>query len=271
MIASQPIEHEVTHQGRLHRLCSNACFVTWRKMRQLAMNCCEGCGLYCNSNSGSCQTLTLDRSQLNFCSPTCISTYKQVRWENALKSCSTAKWHAANAAGSNLLSVLCALVQTCRKVVECPNCHKMAVASSTIMERDQKGKVQLYCSTSCVEQSRPSQHALSGETLACCRKTWFFKSYMLSLIYSYLSPLPQVLHSPAASAKYWLFLSTIWPWWTAPFGTSAPITAFLHTGYSDVVLSFWWYLECLRSHSVPYNTTLTVFSLCQWWYHSRIL
>lgn len=178
MIASQPIEHEVTHQGRLHRLCSNACFVTWRKMRQLAMNCCEGCGLYCNSNSGSCQTLTLDRSQLNFCSPTCIGTYKQVRRETRW----TAKWHTANAAGGNLLSALCALVQTCRKVVECPSCHKMAVASSTIMERDQKGKVQLYCSTFCVEQSRPSQHALSGETLACCRKILLFKSCTLSLI-----------------------------------------------------------------------------------------
>lgn len=47
-------------------------------MRQLAMNCCEGCGLYCNSSSGSCQTLTIERSQLNFCGPTCIGTYKQV-------------------------------------------------------------------------------------------------------------------------------------------------------------------------------------------------
>lgn len=74
----QPIEHEVTHQGRLHRLCSDACFVTWRKIRQLAMNCCEGCGLYCNTKSGSCQTLTIEKSQLNFCGPTCISTYKQV-------------------------------------------------------------------------------------------------------------------------------------------------------------------------------------------------
>lgn len=72
------IEHEVNHQGRLHRLCSNACFVTWRKIRQLAMNCCEGCGLYCNSNSGSCQTLTIERTELNFCGPTCVSTYKQV-------------------------------------------------------------------------------------------------------------------------------------------------------------------------------------------------
>ncbi|XP_075879607.1 zinc finger MYM-type protein 4-like isoform X2 [Nelusetta ayraudi] len=132
-IVNRPIEHEVTHQGRLHKLCSNACFITWRNKWQLAMNCCEGCGLYCNSNSGSCQTLTLDRSQLNFCSPTCISTYKQ----------------------------------TSRKVAECPSCHKMAAASSTVMERDQKGKIQLYCSTACVEQSRPSKHALSGAAFPC--------------------------------------------------------------------------------------------------------
>ncbi|XP_068607968.1 zinc finger MYM-type protein 4-like [Brachionichthys hirsutus] len=134
-VSNRLIEHEVTHHGRLHRLCSNACFVTWRKMRQLAMNCCEGCGLYCNSSSGSCQTLTIDRSQLNFCSPTCISTYKQ----------------------------------TCRKMVECANCHKTTTASSTIMERDQRGKVQLYCSPVCVEQSRPGQHILSGAAFPCCR------------------------------------------------------------------------------------------------------
>ncbi|KAM7404035.1 hypothetical protein PAMA_004449 [Pampus argenteus] len=128
------IEHEVSHQGRLHRLCSDACFVTWRKIRQLAMNCCEGCGLYCNSNSGSCQTLVIERSQLNFCGPTCIGTYKQ----------------------------------SCRKTAECAYCHKMAVVSSTIMERDQKGKIQLYCSPVCVEQSRPPQHTLTGTPFPCC-------------------------------------------------------------------------------------------------------
>ncbi|XP_047466994.1 zinc finger MYM-type protein 4-like isoform X2 [Mugil cephalus] len=133
-VNNKQIEHEVTHQGRLHRLCSNACFVSWRKIRQLAMNCCEGCGLYCNSKSGSCQTLTIERTQLNFCSPTCIATFKQ----------------------------------TCRKMIECANCHKMAVVSSTFMERDHKGKVQLYCSPGCVEQSRPPQHTLTGTPFPCC-------------------------------------------------------------------------------------------------------
>ncbi|XP_067335983.1 zinc finger MYM-type protein 4 isoform X5 [Channa argus] len=133
-VTNKQIEHEVTHQGRLHRLCSDACFLTWRKMRQLAMNCCEGCGLYCNSNSESCQTLMIERSQLNFCGPTCIGTYKQ----------------------------------TCRKTVECAYCQKVVVVSFTIMERDQRGKVQLYCSPTCVEQSRPPRHTLSGTPFPCC-------------------------------------------------------------------------------------------------------
>ncbi|XP_059209929.1 zinc finger MYM-type protein 4 isoform X2 [Centropristis striata] len=132
---SNRIEHEVTHQGRLHRLCSNACFVTWRKMRQLAMNCCEGCGLYCNSSSGSCQTLTIDRTQLNFCGPTCIGTYKQ----------------------------------TCKKTVSCAYCYKMAIVYATTMERDQRGKIQLYCSSACVEQSRPPRHILAGAAFPCCQ------------------------------------------------------------------------------------------------------
>ncbi|XP_024863783.1 zinc finger MYM-type protein 4 isoform X3 [Kryptolebias marmoratus] len=130
---NKQIEHEVTHQGKLYRLCSDTCFLRWRKMRQLAMNCCEGCGLYCNSSSTSCQTLTVEKSQLYFCSPTCVGTYKQ----------------------------------SCRKSTECANCHKILMVSSTIMERDQKGKVQLYCSSECVEQTRPPRHSLTGTPFPC--------------------------------------------------------------------------------------------------------
>ncbi|XP_019731663.1 zinc finger MYM-type protein 4-like isoform X2 [Hippocampus comes] len=128
------IEHEVSHQGRLHKLCSDACFVTWRKMRQLAMNCCEGCGLYCSSSSDSYHTLTIEKSELNFCGPTCIGTYKQ----------------------------------SCRKTVECARCQKSAIVSATIMERDDKGKVQLYCSPVCVQMSRPPLHTLTGAAFPCC-------------------------------------------------------------------------------------------------------
>uniref|UniRef100_A0A087Y5A1 TRASH domain-containing protein n=1 Tax=Poecilia formosa TaxID=48698 RepID=A0A087Y5A1_POEFO len=131
---NKQIEHEVTYQGKLHRLCSDNCFLTWRKLRQLALNCCEGCGLYCSSKSGSCHMLTIEKSQLNFCSSTCIGTFKQ---------------------------------QSCRKTTECANCHKTTMVSSTIMERDHKGKVQLYCSPTCVEQSRPPNHSLTGTPFPC--------------------------------------------------------------------------------------------------------
>ncbi|CAL8285683.1 unnamed protein product [Lota lota] len=131
--STSKIEHEVTHQGHIHSLCSDACFLEWRKSRQLAMNCCEGCGLYCKSDSDVCQTLTVEKAQLHFCSPTCVSTYKQ----------------------------------SCMKNTECPFCHDSVPVSNTIMERDQMGKVQLYCSTTCVGQSRPVKHMLTGTAFPC--------------------------------------------------------------------------------------------------------
>ncbi|XP_061699448.1 zinc finger MYM-type protein 4-like isoform X2 [Syngnathoides biaculeatus] len=143
------IEHEVSHQGRLHRLCSDACFVTWRRMRQLAMNCCESCGLYCNSSSDSYHTLTIEKSELNFCGPTCIGTYKQ----------------------------------SCRKTIECARCQKSAIVSATIMERDEKGKVQLYCSPVCVQMSRPPLHTLTGAAFPCCLcKTVAVPQYHLAMV-----------------------------------------------------------------------------------------
>ncbi|KAM6973267.1 zinc finger MYM-type protein 4, partial [Aplochiton taeniatus] len=127
------IEHEVTHMGNLHRLCSDRCFALWRAQRLLAMNCCESCSMYCKTNSSSCQTLTIDGAQLNFCSPTCVVTYKQ----------------------------------TCSKTTHCGNCNSVAIVSSTLMETDHRGKVSLYCSTACVNISRPPKHKLTGTPFPC--------------------------------------------------------------------------------------------------------
>ncbi|KAK0132547.1 Zinc finger MYM-type protein 4 [Merluccius polli] len=131
--STSKIEHEVTHQGHVHSLCSNACFLAWRKSRQLAMNCCEGCGLYCKSDSDVCQTLTVEKAQLHFCSPTCVSTYKQ----------------------------------SCMRNTECTVCHKSIPVSNAIMESDPMGKVQLYCSPACVGQSGPAKHMLTGTAFPC--------------------------------------------------------------------------------------------------------
>lgn len=131
------IEHEVTHLGYLHRLCSDRCFALWRSQRLLAMNCCESCSMYCKANSSSCQTLTIDSAQLNFCSPTCVDTYKQ----------------------------------TCSKMTPCGNCNNLTMVSSTLMDTDHLGKVSLYCSTACVNIRRPPKHTLTGTPFPCTHCT----------------------------------------------------------------------------------------------------
>uniref|UniRef100_A0A3B5MD48 TRASH domain-containing protein n=1 Tax=Xiphophorus couchianus TaxID=32473 RepID=A0A3B5MD48_9TELE len=137
----KPIEHEVTYQGKLHRLCSDNCFLTWRKQRQLALNCCEGCGLYCSSKSGSCHTLTIEKSQLNFCSSTCIGTFKQV--------CCT--------------PFPCGLC----KVSAVPQYH-LAMVDGTIRSfcslacvTTFRGRILLLCSKSCCDQYNTQKNVLS--------------------------------------------------------------------------------------------------------------
>ena len=70
--------HEVIYHGEVHKLCSDYCFFTWRCNRNLAINFCESCGMYCSSKGSGCQNLIIGDVNLRFCSPTCISTYKQV-------------------------------------------------------------------------------------------------------------------------------------------------------------------------------------------------
>ncbi|XP_053700964.1 zinc finger MYM-type protein 4-like [Synchiropus splendidus] len=143
------IEHEVSHQGRVHKLCSDACFVTWRRIRQLALNCCEGCGLYCSSNSTSCQTLTIENIQINFCGLTCVSTF----------------------------------AQSSKKLIDCAKCRKMVVVSTALLERDAKGKVQLFCSQACAERGRPAGHLLNGTSFPCSQcKVTAVPQYHLAMV-----------------------------------------------------------------------------------------
>ncbi|KAM9777908.1 zinc finger MYM-type protein 4-like [Neosynchiropus ocellatus] len=143
------VEHEVSHQGRVHKLCSDACFVTWRRIRQLALNCCEGCGLYCSSNSTSCQTLTIENIQINFCGLTCVSTF----------------------------------AQSSKKLIDCSKCRKMVVVSTAFLERDAKGKVQLFCSQACAERGRPAGHLLNGTSFPCSQcKVTAVPQYHLAMV-----------------------------------------------------------------------------------------
>ncbi|XP_062340731.1 zinc finger MYM-type protein 4-like isoform X1 [Osmerus eperlanus] len=130
---SNEVQHEVTYHGELHRLCSDDCFFTWRCNRNLAINFCENCGMYCSSKGGGCQNLTIGDVNMRFCSPTCISTYKQ----------------------------------TCSKLMKCNHCGNEVMVSTMLVSNDPLGKVKLYCSSTCVSYSRPPQHILSGTPFPC--------------------------------------------------------------------------------------------------------
>ncbi|XP_005868617.1 PREDICTED: zinc finger MYM-type protein 6 isoform X1 [Myotis brandtii] len=64
------IRFEVKYQNVVHGLCSDACFSKFHSTNNLTMKCCENCGSYCYSSSGSSQ------SQKVFTS-TSVTAYKQ--------------------------------------------------------------------------------------------------------------------------------------------------------------------------------------------------
>lgn len=79
------IRHEVNYQNVVHKLCSDACFSKFRSANNLTMNCCENCGGYCYSGSGQCRMLQIEGQSKKFCSSTCVTLYKQVYFDTALK------------------------------------------------------------------------------------------------------------------------------------------------------------------------------------------
>lgn len=70
------IQHEVNHQGILHRLCSDECFSRFRSSKRLSMSCCESCG-NCTV-TGNYHLVQIEDAVKKFCSPACICAYKQV-------------------------------------------------------------------------------------------------------------------------------------------------------------------------------------------------
>jgi len=70
------IQHEVTHLGAIHKLCSDECFARFRSSRNLYMSYCENCG-NCTA-SGNYHLVQIEDSIKKFCCTECISNYKQV-------------------------------------------------------------------------------------------------------------------------------------------------------------------------------------------------
>ncbi|XP_017577082.1 uncharacterized protein si:ch211-266o15.1 isoform X1 [Pygocentrus nattereri] len=129
------IQHEVNHQGVLHRLCSDECFSRFRSSKRLSMSCCESCG-NCTV-TGNYHLVQIEDAVKKFCSPVCISTYKQ-------KS---------------------------GKRVHCPYCHEFKSVDQMLEGTNAQGVIEFFCSSRCVTNSQASR-TLSGASFPCtnCQK-----------------------------------------------------------------------------------------------------
>ncbi|XP_053093359.1 uncharacterized protein si:ch211-266o15.1 isoform X3 [Pangasianodon hypophthalmus] len=129
------IQHEVNHQGILHRLCSDECFSRFRSSKRLSMSCCESCG-NCTV-TGNYHLVQIEDTVKKFCSPACISTFKQ-------KS---------------------------GKRVHCPCCQDFKAMDQMLEGTNAQGVIEFFCSSRCVANSQASC-TLSGASFPCtnCQK-----------------------------------------------------------------------------------------------------
>ncbi|XP_058255761.1 uncharacterized protein si:ch211-266o15.1 isoform X2 [Hemibagrus wyckioides] len=129
------IQHEVNHQGILHRLCSDECFSRFRSSKRLSMSCCESCG-NCTV-TGNYHLVQIEDAVKKFCSPACICAYKQ-------KS---------------------------GKRVYCPCCQDFKAMDQMLEGTNAQGVIEFFCSSRCVANSQASC-TLSGASFPCtnCQK-----------------------------------------------------------------------------------------------------
>ncbi|TSK72189.1 Zinc finger MYM-type protein 4 [Bagarius yarrelli] len=129
------IQHEVNHQGILHRLCSDDCFSRFRSSKRLSMSCCESCG-NCTV-TGNYHLVQIEDAVKKFCSLACISSFKQ-------KS---------------------------GKRVHCPCCQDLKAVDQMMEGTNAQGVIEFFCSSRCVANSEASC-TLSGASFPCtnCQK-----------------------------------------------------------------------------------------------------
>ncbi|KAA0710947.1 Zinc finger MYM-type protein 4 [Triplophysa tibetana] len=129
------IQHEVTHLGVVHKLCSDECFARFRSSRNLYMSYCENCG-NCNA-SGNYHLVQIEDGIKKFCTTDCITTFKQ-------KS---------------------------GKRLSCPYCQELKNLDQMIDGTNIQGVTEFFCSQRCVALSQASP-SLTGTSFPCtsCKK-----------------------------------------------------------------------------------------------------
>ncbi|XP_074706988.1 zinc finger MYM-type protein 4 isoform X2 [Strix aluco] len=127
------IRHEVNYQNVVHKLCSDACFSKFRSANNLTMNCCENCGGYCYSGSGQCHMLQIEGQSKKFCSPTCVTAYKQ----------------------------------KAAKITPCTLCKSLRTSAEMIESANNLGKTEMFCSVNCLSAYRVKMVTSAGVQVQC--------------------------------------------------------------------------------------------------------
>lgn len=131
-------KHELTFEGKLHKMCSDPCYSAFQYANKLTSNTCDNCGVYCYGEGSSPQFIQFEGHQKRFCCTNCVNTFR-----------------SAN-----------------KKMVQCAWCGLRKTNFDMIERVDANNKYQLFCSLNCLSLYRVNLQATSNQSVTCdqCRK-----------------------------------------------------------------------------------------------------
>ncbi|XP_008853802.1 zinc finger MYM-type protein 3 isoform X4 [Nannospalax galili] len=153
--------HEVSNGSVVHRLCSDSCFSKFRANKGLKTNCCDQCGAYIYTRTGSPgpELLFHDGQQKRFCNTTCLGAYKKKN----------------------------------TRVYPCVWCKTLCKNFEMLSHVDRNGKTSLFCSLCCTTSYKVKQAGLTGPPRPCsfCRRSLSDPCYYNKVdrtVYQFCSP-----------------------------------------------------------------------------------
>ncbi|XP_060039349.1 zinc finger MYM-type protein 3 isoform X3 [Erinaceus europaeus] len=153
--------HEVSNGSVVHRLCSDSCFSKFRANKGLKTNCCDQCGAYIYTKTGSPgpELLFHEGQQKRFCNTTCLGAYKKKN----------------------------------TRVYPCVWCKTLCKNFEMLSHVDRNGKTSLFCSLCCTTSYKVKQAGLTGPPRPCsfCRRSLSDPCYYNKVdrtIYQFCSP-----------------------------------------------------------------------------------
>ncbi|VFV43464.1 zinc finger mym-type protein 3 isoform [Lynx pardinus] len=153
--------HEVSNGSVVHRLCSDSCFSKFRANKGLKTNCCDQCGAYIYTKTGSPgpELLFHEGQQKRFCNTTCLGAYKKKN----------------------------------TRVYPCVWCKTLCKNFEMLSHVDRNGKTSLFCTLCCTTSYKVKQAGLTGPPRPCsfCRRSLSDPCYYNKVdrtVYQFCSP-----------------------------------------------------------------------------------